>query len=222
MSPPRLGLTKATKSSFSHPVEGDESVTFGHSWLGPADGKLLHGDRAGFASPPPAPRGAPAAFQFCLHPTVLLYNKELPHKVFPNLSKQSIDYKRKSPSPYLAPRGGGRGSCSCVSNTDPAREKLLVKLTPASSPSSHTARMRNSHNFPPLTPMTPCCLRLCRQIKQVMPTFQPGRWVTLSSPSPLSRADLTLGHRGFSPSLRVPSQGHDHQTKLLIKATLQQ
>lgn len=62
--------------------------------------------------------------------------------------------------------------------------KLLVKLTPASSPSGHTARMRNSHNFPPLTPMTPCCLRLCRQIKQVMPTFQAGRWVTLSSPSP--------------------------------------
>lgn len=89
----------------------------------------------------------------------------------------------KSSSPYLAPRDGGGGSCPCVSNTDPA-----------SSPSSHTAKMRNSHNFHPLTPMTPCHLSLCRQIKQVMPTFQPGRWVTLSSPSPQSRADLPLGH----------------------------
>lgn len=62
--------------------------------------------------------------------------------------------------------------------------KLLVKLTPASSLSGHTAKMRNSHNFPKLTAMTPCYLSLGRQIKQVMPTFQAGSWVTLSSPSP--------------------------------------
>lgn len=36
--------------------------------------------------------------QLCLHPTVLLY-KELLHKVFPNFSKQSIDYRSKKLQP---------------------------------------------------------------------------------------------------------------------------
>lgn len=164
------------------PSEGDKSVTFGHSWLGPADGKLLHGGTAGFASPPLAPHRAPAALPSSVCTSCCSTTRNFLTRYFQTSPKKALITGAKSPSPYLAPHDGGGDSWPCGSNTDPW--KLLVKLTSASSPSGHTAKMRNSHNFPPLTSMTPCYFSLCRQIKQVMPSFQPGRWVTLSSPSP--------------------------------------
>lgn len=105
-SPPRSGLTKDAKSPLFHHSEHEKSVTLRSdvagqaAWMGPADGKLLNGGAACFASPPTARRRAPAALPDAVC-TLLCCSttRNFLVRLFPSISKQSIDYRRKKCQP---------------------------------------------------------------------------------------------------------------------------